>query len=184
VSKLTCLSVLHVAYNSLMADNQSLQQKLKQEGLDYAVINMDQVDFKPLEFMSSQISSHILQRFQQTIGNKWGSLGGSQGWNAKHKSGEGDNDDDADENDKKYSKKPKLPERKETRRPKKEETSDDKKDDKESKKGKKEENSEKSEKQDSSEKEGTKKKPKKSREKEKEGTLVSQEEQEGGDEKA
>jgi len=79
----TCLPVLHVAYNPLMGENPSLQQKLKQEGLDYAVTNMDKIDFKPLEFMNPQISSHILQRLQQTIGNKWSSLGGAQGWGSR-----------------------------------------------------------------------------------------------------
>jgi len=80
VSVPSCLPVLHVAYNPLMVENTPLQQKLKQEGLDFAVTNMDKIDFKPLEFMNPQISSHILQRLQQTIGNKWSSLSGSQGW--------------------------------------------------------------------------------------------------------
>jgi len=78
----TCLPVLDVAYNPLMNENNSLQVKLKLEGLDYAVSNLETIDFKPLEFMSPQISSHILQRLQQTIGPKWGMLAGAAGWNS------------------------------------------------------------------------------------------------------
>jgi len=80
ISVHTCLPVLDVAYNPLMQENQSLQTKLKLEGLDYAVSNLNNIDFKPLEFMSPQISSHILQRLQQTIGHKWGTLAGAQGF--------------------------------------------------------------------------------------------------------
>jgi len=78
----TCLPVLDVAYNPLMNENNSLQVKLKLEGLDFAVSNLETIDFKPLEFMSPQISSHILQRLQQTIGPKWGMLAGAAGWNS------------------------------------------------------------------------------------------------------
>jgi len=106
VSTPTCLPVLHVAYNPLMGENPSLQQKLKQEGLDYAVTNMDKIDFKPLEFMSPQISSHILQRLQQTIGNKWTSLGGSQGWGSSSGKNEpdGEGEEETSTTDKKKKK--------------------------------------------------------------------------------
>jgi len=76
IAFVTCLPVLDVAYNPLMVleENKALQTKLKQEGLDFAVFNIDKIDFKPLEQMNPQIGSHIIQRLQQTVGSKWSSL--------------------------------------------------------------------------------------------------------------
>jgi len=83
ISNSTCLPVLEVAYNPLMNENGTLQVKLKNDGLDYAVNNIDKIDFKALEFMPPLIGSHVLQRLQQTVGNKWNSMGISSGsWTA------------------------------------------------------------------------------------------------------
>jgi len=128
VSIPTCLFVLDVAYNPLMGENPGLQQRLKQEGLDFTVSNMDKVDFKPLEFMSPQISSHILQRLQQTVGAKWSTLAGPQGWgggSARAKKGANGSDGADTESDKTTAEDDvKKKGAVKTRKPKKEENGD------------------------------------------------------------
>jgi len=80
ISNSTCLPVLEVAYNPLMNENPDLRKKLMQDGLDFAVYNIDKIDFKPLEFMQPTIGSHILQRLQQTVGAKWNTMGITTAW--------------------------------------------------------------------------------------------------------
>jgi len=67
----TVLSVLDVAYNPLMEENPSLQKNLKEEGLNYAVNNLEKINFNPLQAMPPIIATHIIQAIQSRIGKNW-----------------------------------------------------------------------------------------------------------------
>jgi len=142
VGLVTCLPVLDVAYNPLMNDNGSLQTKLKQEGLDFAVFNLEKVDFKPLESMSPVISSHILQRLQQTVGSKWTSSFGGGVTSPSKSTIKRDTADDDDDEASGKSKREGGKDRKESRKGKKEGTKrDDEKDEKKEEKDEKKDDS-------------------------------------------
>jgi hypothetical protein len=68
----TVLSVLDVAYNPLLEENPSLQRNLQEEGLNFAVANVDKINFEPLAGLPPIIATHILQALQRRIGKNWG----------------------------------------------------------------------------------------------------------------
>jgi len=65
------LSVLDVAYNPLLEENPALQKNLQEEGLNYAVNNVDKINFEPLQMMNPLIATNILQALQRKIGKNW-----------------------------------------------------------------------------------------------------------------
>jgi len=67
----TVLSVLDVAYNPLLEENPSLQRNLQEEGLNFAVANVDKINFEPLAGLPPIIATHILQALQRRIGKNW-----------------------------------------------------------------------------------------------------------------
>eukprot|EP01128_Nolandella_sp_AFSM9_P011921 TRINITY_DN880_c3_g1_i1.p1 TRINITY_DN880_c3_g1~~TRINITY_DN880_c3_g1_i1.p1 ORF type:complete len:529 (-),score=196.62 TRINITY_DN880_c3_g1_i1:166-1704(-) len=71
VSAETVLSVLDVAYHPLMDENPTLQNSLKEEGLNFTTSHVDKINFDPLMTMPPVIGTHILQALQQRIGKNW-----------------------------------------------------------------------------------------------------------------
>jgi len=63
--------VLDVAYNPLLEENPALQKNLMEEGLNFAVANVDKINFEPLQTLPPIIATHILQALQRKIGKNW-----------------------------------------------------------------------------------------------------------------
>jgi len=71
VSAITVLPLLDVAYNPLMAENPELQTRLKDNGMNYVIQNVDKIDFAPLQNMPALIGTQILQQLQQVLASNW-----------------------------------------------------------------------------------------------------------------
>jgi len=70
----TVLSVLDVAYNPLLEENPALQKNLQEEGLNFAVNQVDKINFEPLQMMNPVIATNILQALQRKIGKNWNNI--------------------------------------------------------------------------------------------------------------
>jgi hypothetical protein len=75
----TVLNVLDVAYNPLLEENPALQKNLQEEGLNFAVNNVDKINFEPLQSLPPIIATHILQALQRRIGKNWGLISEAAG---------------------------------------------------------------------------------------------------------
>jgi len=65
------LPILDVAFNPLLNSNPDLQKQLQENGLKYAVQNVDKIDFGVLMYMSPIVGMNILISIQHVLGNNW-----------------------------------------------------------------------------------------------------------------
>jgi len=68
------LHILDVAFSPLMEINPELQRQLQENGLRFALQNVDKIDFLPLRLMSPLIGMQLLILLQRALGENWAEI--------------------------------------------------------------------------------------------------------------
>lgn len=70
--------MIHLSSPYCQDENPSLQEALKNQGLNFTVANVDKINFEPLMTMPPLIGTHILMALQQRIGGDWSKINSSK----------------------------------------------------------------------------------------------------------
>jgi hypothetical protein len=68
------LHILDVSFSPKMEINPELQRQLQDNGLRYALQNIDKIDFLPLRMMTPVIGMQLLILLQKALGDNWGEI--------------------------------------------------------------------------------------------------------------
>jgi len=73
-SLVSIISILDIAFSPLLSSSPDLQNQLQDNGIRYAVTNIDKIDFSSLMQRSPLIGMNILTLLQQALGQSWASI--------------------------------------------------------------------------------------------------------------
>jgi len=73
-SLVSIIGILDIAFSPLLNSSPELQKQLQDNGIQYAVTNIDKIDFSSLMQRSPLIGMNILSLLQQALGPSWASI--------------------------------------------------------------------------------------------------------------
>jgi len=73
-SLVSIISILDIAFSPLLSSSPDLQNQLQDNGIRYAVTNIDKIDFSSLMQRNPLIGMNILTLLQQALGQSWATI--------------------------------------------------------------------------------------------------------------